>query len=107
MIHFACDGTIRGDWASHYAFRLATREASRTLRVIHLDEGHLPRCELDARLIKFERRGRDLGLQVRAEARPLASNVIQTPDGACPGGYVFPGWGTGRTWVLPGHMTTL
>ena len=88
MLHFAYDGTINGDWASHYALRLATRDPARALHVIHVDEGHLPRDELAERLSGFESRCRALGLAFQADVLPygvgvyaeLAARVPAGPD---------------------------
>jgi nucleotide-binding universal stress UspA family protein len=75
MLHFAYDGTINGDWASHYALRLATHHPGRALRLIHVDEGRLPRDELAARLRGFEARCRALGLRFEASVLPLGRGV--------------------------------
>lgn len=41
MLHFAYDGSINGDWVSHYAVQLASAQHDRTLRLIHFRGGQI------------------------------------------------------------------
>jgi nucleotide-binding universal stress UspA family protein len=86
MLHFAYDGTINGDWASHYALRLATRHPARALRVIHVDEGSLPKEELTERLRGFESRSRALGLAFEAAVLPHGGGVYEQLAAHVPAG---------------------
>ena len=50
MFYFAYDGTIHGDWVSHYALRLAAQHPDRELRLLYVDEGRVEPRQLDEKL---------------------------------------------------------
>lgn len=76
----AYDGSIHAHWVARYAIRMARASASRTLRVIHVEDGAIPR-ELLARKLQHLR---DECASARVAAslhsvratRPLADAVI-------------------------------
>src|SRR3990172_9214482 len=76
MLYFAYDGSINGDWVSHYAIRLACHDTDRRLELIHVDDGEMPREELAKKLgrIESECQGRSVDLSVRIA--PLRVSVF-------------------------------
>lgn len=86
MIHFAYDGTIHGDWVSHYAMRLASRHPSRELHLLHVDEQHLSRPALDERISHIEAQCQRLHVRLHVEICNLAGNVHQSLQSRLPGG---------------------
>jgi len=78
MLYLAYDGTINGDWVSHYAVRLASHQPDRALCAIHVDEGHLPREELEERLHLLEDRCRMALVSLQTEVHPGPRGVLET-----------------------------
>lgn len=76
MIHFAYDGTIHGDWVSRYAIRLAAHE-DRVLRLMHVEEGQLPRPELESKLAGMRSECEIVGVTLQTESRAKSSDVAQ------------------------------
>jgi nucleotide-binding universal stress UspA family protein len=78
MLYFAYDGTIHGDWLSHYAVRLALHHAEQQLTLIHVDDGNVSQEALADRLHLLEDRCAlvSIGLDVRVV--PLRRSVTNT-----------------------------
>lgn len=67
MLYFAYDGTIHGDWVSHYAVKLASAEVEKTLHLIHVREAETARGrpgweELDEKFARLESECARLGV---------------------------------------------
>lgn len=60
MFSFAYDGSIHGDWVSHYAVRLAANHPEKELHLVHIRDGQTSEEELKE---KFNR--------IRIECEPL------------------------------------
>jgi nucleotide-binding universal stress UspA family protein len=75
MLCFAYDGSINGDWVSHYAIRLAAHHPSRTLRLIHIADGALAPDDLRERLAHVRERCASQGVTLRDEVRARRGEV--------------------------------
>jgi hypothetical protein len=110
MMYFAYDGTIHGDWVSHYAVRLAARHPDRELRLLYVDEGRIERSQLDDKLAQIDAAcsQRDVGFHVTTlTTSATVFNMLprQIPDG--PSTYVVCGTRSRRSklGVLSGTMS--
>jgi nucleotide-binding universal stress UspA family protein len=86
MLYFAYDGTLNGDWVSHYAIHLAARLEDRTLRAIHIADPHGPPPDLHERLHLLRDRCGMAGVALEAEVYPhrdgpLAGLLAAVPPG--------------------------
>jgi nucleotide-binding universal stress UspA family protein len=54
MFYFAYDGSINGDWVSHYAVQLATVLKDRKLNLLHVRDGQINEVELVAKLQRLQ-----------------------------------------------------
>ena len=86
MLYFAYDGSINGDWISHYAVRFALSLPQRALHVIHVRDGTLSDAEQDERLLRLRRRAEDAGLAVTLEVPALGESVTATLEACVPCG---------------------
>jgi nucleotide-binding universal stress UspA family protein len=50
MFHFAYDGSINGDWVSHYAVQLAAAHRDRELTLVHVRDGRTSVASLEEKL---------------------------------------------------------
>jgi nucleotide-binding universal stress UspA family protein len=78
MLCFAYDGSINGDWVSHYAIRLAANRPERTLHLIHVRDGETTEAELQEKLVRIRTECERLGVILKPHVRPLAGSVLQT-----------------------------
>ena len=85
MFAIAYDGTINGDWASHYAIRLA-HHAGQALRLIHVNEGKVAPQVLEERLHLMADRCAMAGVELRSTVLPLAGTVYDTLAAQVPPG---------------------
>jgi nucleotide-binding universal stress UspA family protein len=67
MIVFAYDGTLNGDWVSHYAVRFAANAPDRRLLLLHVRDGSVPEGDLDARIARIHGEARIFGVSFTAE----------------------------------------
>jgi nucleotide-binding universal stress UspA family protein len=86
MLHFAYDGSINGDWVSHYAIRLASHCADRTLHLIHIREGPTSAGDLETKLhrVWLECQRAEVVPDIRIE--PAKRNVLESLDSLVPAG---------------------
>jgi nucleotide-binding universal stress UspA family protein len=95
MFYFAYDGTIHGDWVSHYALRLAAQHPDRELRLLYVDEGRVEPRQLDEKLALINAACRQRGVSFQATKLAASATVFETlnrhitPDG--PATYVVCG----------------
>ncbi|MBI4083869.1 MAG: universal stress protein [Candidatus Lambdaproteobacteria bacterium] len=75
MLCFAYDGSINGDWVSHYAIHLAAHHGSRTLRLIHISDGTLAPGDLRERIAHLRERCAGQGVVLQDEVRPRRGEV--------------------------------
>lgn len=88
MFCFAYDGSIGGDWVSHYALRLASHHPDKTLHVVHVRERTVSPESIDEKLAHMGQEGERIGvgLQVHVHARDsgiadaIGAFVPQRPD---------------------------
>lgn len=74
MLYLAYDGSVNGDWISHYAIRFAANAPSHGLTVLHV-EGDIPAAELEPKLARIEAECATLGVDVRVERLPVGDGV--------------------------------
>lgn len=80
MFHFAYDGSINGDWVSHYAIRLASHCADRTLRLIHVQDGKTAAGNLEAKLQRMRLECERAGVLIDVHIEPVSRNVLESID---------------------------
>jgi nucleotide-binding universal stress UspA family protein len=78
MLYLAYDGTINGDWVSHYAIRLAAHQPDHALCAVHVADGRLTDAELQERLHLLEDRCRMAGVSLQCEVHPGSRGVPET-----------------------------
>lgn len=87
MFLFAYDGSINGDWVSHYAVQLAGAHQDRTLTLVHVRNGRIGDATLAEKLQRMrgecERHGVRL---VEHLVEPLGHNLLDTVRSAVPEG---------------------
>lgn len=86
MFCFAYDGTIHGDWVSHYAVRLAAHHPDRELRLLYVDEGRVEKRQLDDKLAQIDAACRQWKVSFQATTLAASATVFDTlarqiPDG--------------------------
>jgi nucleotide-binding universal stress UspA family protein len=87
MFSFAYDGSINGDWVSHYAVQLAGAHPDRTLTLVHVRDGRIARARLTEKLARLRLECEHQG--VRLETRlpePKSSGRFETLRSALPQG---------------------
>lgn len=87
MVFLAYDGSINGDWLSHYAVRMAANHPARRLTVVHVVDRHTPTAEIDQKLNHIDAECRRVGVSFDVARVPLAGSVAdslcrQVPAGA-------------------------
>ena len=87
MFHFAYDGSINGDWVSHYAVQLAAAHHDRTLTLVHVRDGRTSDATLAEKLQRMrgecERHGVRL---VEHLLPPVGRNLLDAIRSAVPEG---------------------
>jgi len=107
MFLFAYDGSINGDWVSHYAVQLAAAHQDRRLDLIHVRDGRARDAELREKLERLEREceRQDVGLLVHLlPPTPSVSDAIRSVAPAGPESFLICGTRAreGRGGVLKG-----
>ncbi|MEX2185497.1 MAG: universal stress protein [Pirellulales bacterium] len=64
MFCFAYDGSINGDWVSHYAVQLASAHQERKLNAVHVRDGLISGPELDAKLQRLRAECERVGVEL-------------------------------------------
>lgn len=94
MLSFAYDGSINGDWVSHYAARLAASLSDKTLHLVHVRDGRMGERELEQKLNRLqaecERQGVTLQSHIELLARSVLYSIRSTVDPG-PGNYLICG----------------
>lgn len=84
-VYFAYDGSIHGDWVTHYAARLASRHEARKLRLVHVCEptrdGAIQE-KTDRIRVECQR----LGVELEVHVQQIAGTVLQTIRSTVPAG---------------------
>lgn len=86
MLCFAYDGSINGDWVSHYAMRLALHHPSKTLHLLHVRDEAIPIGELDEKIARIAEGCERLGVTLQSQIVPSAKGVLATIEEAVPTG---------------------
>jgi nucleotide-binding universal stress UspA family protein len=77
-VFFAYDGSINGDWVSHYAVRMAAHAEDRALSVVHVEDGTVSAEALAAKLAHVEKECRHAGVGMAIVRCPLRRTVAET-----------------------------
>lgn len=77
-LFLAYDGTINGDWVSHYAVRMASADPSCTLRLTHVGQGDVLREELHRRIDGIRAECERFSVAMEVEILTLKRNVFET-----------------------------
>jgi nucleotide-binding universal stress UspA family protein len=86
MIYFAYDGTIHGDWVSHYAIRLAVHHSTRELHLVHINEQILSPLALEERIAAIDAQCQRAGVRLQAEIGTISGDVSQSLEARLPTG---------------------
>lgn len=86
MIFFAYDGSVNGDWVSHYAAHLAARHPQKKLQLIHVRDGRTSEAELEEKLGAIRADCQRLGVAIEVRIEPLSGTVFQSIRSAVPAG---------------------
>lgn len=81
MLYLAYDGSVNGDWISHYAIRFAANAPSRELTVLHVADD-IPAGDLENKLARIEAECATLGVHARVERLQPGDGVAETLHGA-------------------------
>lgn len=85
-IYLAYDGSINGDWISHYAVRMAARHPERTLHLVHVQEGTTGATELQAKLERIAGECEQAAVRYAVARHPVRRTVVETLLAAVPAG---------------------
>jgi nucleotide-binding universal stress UspA family protein len=86
MVYLAYDGTVNGDWVSRYALRIAAHHPSGRLCVVYIDEGRIPKKEVDAKIEIIQQECERLSLELSVEVCPSRPDVFSTLTSLIPAG---------------------
>lgn len=77
QVTFAYDGSINGDWVSHYAIQLASHTPQRTLELIYVDQGQLQPAEVSNKQARVRNHCLRHAVQLHWIPIPAHRNVVQ------------------------------
>lgn len=86
MFHFAYDGSINGDWVSHYAIRLAAAQEDRRLDLVHVRDGRAKGAELEEKLDRLRGESERHGVELLVHRLPSARRVADAIRAVVPAG---------------------
>ncbi|MCG6860248.1 MAG: universal stress protein [Chromatiaceae bacterium] len=94
MFVFAYDGSINGDWVSHYAVQLAAAHDDRVLDLVHVRDGRARGVELREKLERLERECKRQGVELLVHLLPptrRVSDAIRSVAPANPNSFLICG----------------
>jgi nucleotide-binding universal stress UspA family protein len=77
MLWFAYDGSLNGDWLSHYAVRFAQHLPERHVHLLHVEDGSLDESQLSVRLRLLRKECERAELQLSTEYLEQKNGVAQ------------------------------
>jgi nucleotide-binding universal stress UspA family protein len=86
MFFFAYDGSINGDWVSHYATQLAAAHGERRLNLVYVHDGEIHEAEIDEKLLRIRAECERLGVDLTTQMLKPAGTVLGALLSAVPGG---------------------
>ncbi len=86
MLYFAYDGSINGDWVSHYAAQLAAAHPQRKLNLVHVRDGQSSEPQLEEKLRRMQVECERLGVELVPRVLAPAGTVLDTILAAVPQG---------------------
>lgn len=85
MVFFAYDGSINGDWVSHYAVQIAAAQDRPTLALLHVRTGHIAEPLLDEKLQRLRAECTQRGVRlVEHLLAPIGGSVLAAIRAAVP-----------------------
>lgn len=84
MLFFAYDGSIHGDWVSHYAIRLASNHDQKTLHLLHIRDEKITQRELEAKLERIESECQRAGVSLEVQVEPPRLSVAESLQSLLP-----------------------
>jgi nucleotide-binding universal stress UspA family protein len=79
VFSFAYDGSINGDWVSHYAVQLAGAHPDRILRLVHVRDGRVEPARLAEKLDRLRLESEHQGVQLETRLlEPESSGRFET-----------------------------
>jgi nucleotide-binding universal stress UspA family protein len=78
MVYFAYDGSVNGDWVSHYAIHLASHHDLRILNLLHIRDGSIAMHLLSAKLQQIESECVQARVDLRRHLLPLQGSVLES-----------------------------
>jgi len=85
-IYLAYDGSINGDWVSHYAVRMAARHPERTLHLVHVRDRTPGPAELQGKLGRIAGECEQAAVQCQIALHAVRRTVVETLLAAVPAG---------------------
>jgi len=85
-IYFAYDGSLQGDWVSHYAVRAAAGCAERKLHLVHVRDDRTSDSERDVKLGRIRAECRRRGVELELHVQPPAKSAFQAIRASVPAG---------------------
>jgi nucleotide-binding universal stress UspA family protein len=86
MIYFAYDGSLNGDWVSHYGIHFATHTAEKKLTLVHIQDGRVSPVQVVEKISKIDQECSTQGIELIRKILPLKKNVFQSLLNAIPHG---------------------
>ena len=85
-VYFAYDGSLHGDWVSHYAVRMAAASAEKKLHLVHVRDDRTSDSERDAKLGRIRAECRRLGVETELHLPPPAQSALAAIRASVPPG---------------------
>lgn len=77
MLYLAYDGSVNGDWISHYAIRFAANASAHDLTVLHVEDD-IAVADIEPKLARIEAECATLDVRVRVERLRRTGGVAET-----------------------------
>ena len=86
MLYFTYDGSINGDWISHYAAQLAAAHPRRKLNLVHVRDGQTSEPRLEEKLQRMQAECHRLGVELLPHLLAPSDTRLKTILAAVPAG---------------------
>lgn len=77
MFYFAYDGSINGDWVSHYAIHLVAGHPDKSLHLLHVDDGQTSESSLNSKLQRLRGECNRAGVKLVPDVVTSAGDVYR------------------------------
>ncbi len=86
MLYFAYDGSINGDWVSHYAIQLAAAHPQGKLQLLHVCGGKPSLPQVQEKLLRMRAECERLGVELLSKMLPRQGQVLHAILTSIPAG---------------------